>query len=659
MDTLPVNETAIESITNDQVLDSAKKETAEFLQISAHKQEGLKRKLPLRMGSTVSFNNAGFAVIEENGKGVGEISFKYESDLTGDSETAQGERVEETVHYLHAAENDGLTSGFIESRNLNLKTESLRALAVDHSFVEAQKARTLAFEGIDDLSHRLGLKKSQSPQTQEDIKKAIEIQVGRVSAGQYGGLPSLLSAGQSLKLIEIIESRTQEGSSEFRRLAGQKEDFVIAVKDLIQASEHPNNLIEGELSELQNRKIAAEQNIQNILFWQVESLLQKPENVAVLERVFAEAGVSIDSVSFRTQKLNETIETLSDGEAKQCLLNYLESSNVNANELLNASMVIPGAWSEIMSRISELDPDNAAANNEIVIGIKEDLVKTIASTEPKDMRDDPRNVLKILTQRPAKEAVAQSAVEANLIFLMDDFPSDTISRQKLLSNSVFVEQYLSATLNALKSGEFTPLGTNFDPAEFAKSPQVAERVAAESLGFSFNEPENTAFLQDLAAEADFRRTLGSSPDMLLKYANWQLDIQMIKDGYDLSKAPTPTEISAEISKAQAQSLEFIRLSQEISRHRHMMHILTEPIAKVIVAQKLGKDRDSIIFPDNMLGGYSALLRSDKFNSWVSELWGFVSKVKNDKLSGGEAMTQYFRAKTLSEQKAVVTKYLNQ
>ena len=247
-------------------------------------------------------------------------------------------------------------------------------------------------------------------------------------------------------------------------------------------------------------------------------------------------------------------------------------------------------------------------------------------------------------------------LEKRLLFFLGDLPADEKARANLLANPDFVRQYEQAVIKSLQDPSMDMLeGNDFNPQAFAVDQQAALQTTKKALSKSLRNPEVAAFMVDLNNEADYKRDMGSLPEVLEVHAAEHVDKVMADNGYLIGQIPEKSDWQDAKLQAFAESTEYLRKEQELDLLRHSNHILLEPIAKVIVAQKNNQTVNQVEFPQSMMGGYSDLLRSDDARQWFKDLWGFVERARHTQ--GGTAqILEFFRASNLSQQQAVIKKY---
>ena len=488
---------------------------------------------------------------------------------------------------------------------------------------------------------RLGLDTVSSPESSEEIVTAIKTMVGgRGVEGRHAG-NGLLTAGQAIRLGAAIERvfGKLDGDDLFERTGDRYISMSKALVKAVQSGDRENE----ETSNLRDRKFEIQDELVNGLAEKIHNLLKDPENISVLAQVFEQTFISLDGVTFRSNQLSRQIDVLSGLEAKQRLSDLLHRG-CSVDELLYVSQLFPGKWTE---NVTKVEDSRKNGNNEMRVtteNIRHDLIDELDRLNLTEIDSNSlRETMKVIIKQVKSTATTAAEIEAELVYLMDDFPADEKVMKDMLGNPEYMRAYIQAVVAALSSGDFVPNNIRFDVSSFSKNADVTRSVSEETLLHSFSDPEMAIFFQKLVGKTEDRRSRALSADYVTMYGNWQLDAQFIADGIDMRGPINQDLYETELSKAKTRSYELIRRRQQLDKGIDLRDILIEPIAKVLVAQKLNLGREDVVFTENVLGGYSKLLHSEDFSKWIDTLWIFLEKIHEDKLNGGDVILQFLNA----------------
>jgi len=620
----------------------------DYLNISEVDRRKSETSLPLRFNvSEGMFNRGSFSIKNDGDKKAGEIKIKSKDDNES--------RLEETTHYVHATANNKLQDAFLEISRDYEWIRNEKTLSVDDDLVVADRAKEITFQDLDEMALRLGLDTVSSPESSEEIVTAIKTMVGgRGVEGRHAG-NGLLTAGQAIRLGAAIERvfGKLDGDDLFERTGDRYISMSKALVKAVQSGDRENE----ETSNLRDRKFEIQDELVNGLAEKIHNLLKDPENISVLAQVFEQTFISLDGVTFRSNQLSRQIDVLSGLEAKQRLSDLLHRG-CSVDELLYVSQLFPGKWTE---NVTKVEDSRKNGNNEMRVtteNIRHDLIDELDRLNLTEIDSNSlRETMKVIIKQVKSTATTAAEIEAELVYLMDDFPADEKVMKDMLGNPEYMRAYIQAVVAALSSGDFVPNNIRFDVSSFSKNADVTRSVSEETLLHSFSDPEMAIFFQKLVGKTEDRRSRALSADYVTMYGNWQLDAQFIADGIDMRGPINQDLYETELSKAKTRSYELIRRRQQLDKGIDLRDILIEPIAKVLVAQKLNLGREDVVFTENVLGGYSKLLHSEDFSKWIDTLWIFLEKIHEDKLNGGDVILQFFKCGTVSEQEKIVSNYL--
>src|SRR3989344_314606 len=331
----------------------------------------------------------------------------------------------------------------------------------------------------------------------------------------------------------------------------------------------------------------------------------EPKTVA---KAYEMALVDLDRVGYRQQKLEKDIKNMSLSQTQASLSTFLEQE-CSYHELIIIAY-LTSKWIE-------------------------------------------HRVLLDLMHQSQRAATAQGLLEKRLLFFLGDLPADETARARLLANPIFVKQYEEAVLKSLQDPNMDMLGGNdFNPQAFAADQPTSRQATRKALSQSIQNSEVAAFIADLDSETEHKRRMGFMPDVLEVDSARHIDRILADKGYALGQIPEASDWQDANLQAFAESTEYLRKKQELALQRHENDLISEPIAKVIVAQKNNQALEDIEFPENMGFGYTSLLRTQDARGWLKDLWEFVAHTRST--SGGtNRMLEFFKAKDIKQQQAIV------
>src|SRR3990167_1852121 len=625
---------AEQPISPDERLNQSVKDMATFLGISAASLEHLSANLPLRLSNQRPPMAIGsFRATKEGDKSVGEISFESDEVLSSDALIHRRTRDEEATHYLHSAYNPGLVRKLVEQEENEKQQEEDHARNIDESTTVLEKTVAYASNNLSLFAARTNLTLPETPTTEEDIMAAVKYSLGELD--QWGEWEQTrLSVGQMARINTAINQLDPSQTDEMFTYY----DFADYEVDL-KASR--SAFKQGD----QRRQKDAAERMRGTSGYLASRLREKiktmePKTVA---KAYEMALVDLDRVGYRQQKLEKDIKNMSLSQTQASLSTFLEQE-CSYHELI----IIAYLTSKWIEHRVLLDKQGDAAKDSVRQSLIEDLKQPLDRPESRA-----HWALLDLMHQSQRAATAQGLLEKRLLFFLGDLPADETARARLLANPIFVKQNEEAVLKSLQDPNMDMLGGNdFNPQAFAADQPTSRQATRKALSQSIQNSEVAAFIADLDSETEHKRRMGFMPDVLEVDSARHIDRILADKGYALGQIPEASDWQDANLQAFAESTEYLRKKQELALQRHENDLISEPIAKVIVAQKNNQALEDIEFPENMGFGYTSLLRTQDARGWLKDLWEFVAHTRST--SGGtNRMLEFFKAKDIKQQQAIV------